>query len=220
MIELTPSLWDSGSRIESTPIPWDSGSWVDTPSQNVGNYCIGQLSSCVQVGRLHDTVMGGRMVLGEIVTEVSAARFLIYEKLTFPGVVLDPIEAHIDGFGSFLFYGAVCKTFRGRVVDADWCWWLRVPNFLEGSAYRHGLLAIVKIGTNFGFSGRRHHVVEDLGEGMDMDVVRGVSERWLGRVSRFVAKEIVATDAAASAGFGKVVSLALYWMVAFGRNTA
>ena len=28
MIELTPSPWDSGSRIESTPSPWDSGSWI------------------------------------------------------------------------------------------------------------------------------------------------------------------------------------------------
>ena len=59
-------------------------------------------------------------MLGEIVTEVSADGFLINEKLTLPGAVLDPIEAHINGFGSFLFYGAVCETFRGRVVDVDW----------------------------------------------------------------------------------------------------
>ena len=112
----------------------------------------------------------------------------------------------IDGFGSFLLYGAVCETFCGRAVDADWSWWcwLQVPKFLEGSAYRHGLLAIVKSGTNFGFSGGRHHVVEDLGDVMDMDIKRGIRERWLGRVSGFVAKEIVDTDAAVSTGFGKV----------------
>ena len=79
MIELTPSLWDSGSRI-------------DTPSQNVVNCCIGQLSSWVQVGMLHDTVMGRRVVLGEIVTKVSAAGFPINEKLTLPGAVLDPMQ--------------------------------------------------------------------------------------------------------------------------------
>ena len=67
------------SVIESTPSPWDSGSWIDTPSQNMRNYCIGQLSSWVQVGRSHDTVMGMRVVLGEIVTEVSAAGFPINE---------------------------------------------------------------------------------------------------------------------------------------------
>ena len=56
---------------------------------------------------MHDTVMGRRVVLGEIVTKVSAAGFPMNEKLTLPGAVLDPIEAHIDGFGSFLLYGAI-----------------------------------------------------------------------------------------------------------------
>ena len=79
-----------------------------------------------------------------------------------------------------------------------------MPEFLEGSAYRHGLLEIVKGGTHFGFSGGRHHIVEDLGDGMNRDVERGVSERWLGRVSGLVSKEIVATDSAASSVFGKV----------------
>ena len=77
MIESNPSPWYSGSQIESTPSPWDSGSRIDTPLQNVENYCIGQLSSWVQVGRSHDTVMGRRVVLGEIFTEVSAAGFPI-----------------------------------------------------------------------------------------------------------------------------------------------
>ena len=65
------------SVIESTWIPWVSGSRIDTPSQNVVNYCIGQLSSWVQVGRSHNTVMGRRVVLGEVVTKVSAAGFPI-----------------------------------------------------------------------------------------------------------------------------------------------
>ena len=69
-------------------------------------------------------------MLGEIVTEVSASGFAINEKLALPGVVLDPIEAHIDGFGSFLLYGAVCETVRSRVFDADWSWWLLVLKFL------------------------------------------------------------------------------------------
>ena len=153
---------------------------------------------------MHNAVMGRRLVLVEVVTEVSAARFPINEKLALPGSFLDPTEAHIDGFGYFLLYCAVCEAFRGRVVDTNWSWWLQVPEFLEGSAYRHGLLAIVKSGTNFGFIGGRHHVVEDLGDNMDRAVKRGVRDRWLGRVSGFVAKEIVATDAAASARFGKV----------------
>ena len=100
----------------------------------------------------------------------------------------------------FLLYGAIFETFRGRVVDADWSWWLWVPEFLEGSAYRHSLLAVVKSGTDFSLSGGRHHVVKDLGDGMYRAVKRGVYERWLGGVSGVVAKEIVVTNAAASVG--------------------
>ena len=139
-------------------------------------------------------------MLDEVVTKVSDAGFPINEKLALPGAVLDPIEAHIDGFGCFFLYCAVCKAFRGRFVGSDWSWWLWVPKFLEGSAYRHGLLAVVKSGTDFSLSGGRHHVVKDLGDGMYRAVKRGVCERWLGGVSGVVAKKIVATNAAARAG--------------------
>ena len=59
-------------------------------------------------------------------------------------------------------------------------------------------------GADFGFSGGRHHVVENLEDGVDRAVERGVGDGWLGRVIGLVAKEIVATYAAASAGFIKV----------------
>ena len=163
------------SVIELTQSPWDSGSRIDTPSQNVGNYCIGQLSSWVQVGRAYKAVMDKKVVLGEVVTKVIATEFPINEKLDLPGSVLDPIEAYIDGFGSFLFDCAVGKAFCGIVVGADWSRWMRVPEFMEGSAHWHGLLAIVKGGTDFGFSHVRHHVVKDILEGMDRVVKRGVS---------------------------------------------
>ena len=55
----------------------------------------------MQVGRSYNTVMGGRVVLGEVVTEVSATWFPINEKLALTGAVLDPIEAHINGFRFF-----------------------------------------------------------------------------------------------------------------------
>ena len=175
VIDLTQSMWNSGSRI-------------DTLSQNVGNFCIFQLSSWVQVGRSYNVVMGSILVLDEVVTEVSAAGFPINEKLALPSAVLDPIEAHVDEFGSFLFDCSVGEAFRGRVVNADLSRWFWVPEVLESSAHQNGLLAIVKGGTNFGFSGGRHHVVDDLRYNMDRASDRGVSERWLGRVSVLVAK--------------------------------
>ena len=46
--------------------------------------------------------------------------------------------------------------------------------------------------------------MEDLGDAIYRAVKRGVSERWIGRVSGLVAKQVVATGASASAGFGNV----------------
>ena len=43
-------------------------------------------------------------------------------------------------------------------------------------------------GTDFGFSGGRHHVVESLGDDVDRAAERGVSNWWLDRVSGLVAK--------------------------------
>ena len=87
---------------QSTQSSWDLGSQIGTPSHNVGNYYIGQLSVQVQVGRAHKAVMGRRVILGEVFTEVSADGFPINKKLALPGAVLDTIEAHVDGFGFFL----------------------------------------------------------------------------------------------------------------------
>ena len=61
----------------------------------------------MQVGRSYNTVMVRIVVLGEVLNNVSAAGFPINEKLALPDAVLDPIETHIDGFGSFLLDFAV-----------------------------------------------------------------------------------------------------------------
>ena len=79
-----------------------------------------------------------------------------------------------------------------------------MPKFCEGSAYQHGLLTIMEGGADFGFIGGRHHVMKNLGNGVDRAVERGVGDRWLGRVNGLVSQEVVANYAAASAGFGKI----------------
>ena len=174
--------------IQSTQSPWKSGSRIATPSQNVGNYCIDQLSGWVQVGSVHKAVMVRIVVIDEVVTEVSAAGFPINEKLALPGAVLDPIEVHVDGFGCFLFDHAMGEAFISQVVDADWSQWLWVPKFCKVGAYRNGFLTIMEGGAHFGFSGRRHQVVENLGDSVDRAAERGVGDRWFGRVSELVAK--------------------------------
>ena len=137
--------------------------------------------------------MGRRVVLVKVVTKVSADEFPINKKLALLGVVLDPIEAHANGFESFLFDRSIGKSCSGGVVDADWSRWLRVTEFCESSAYRHSLLTIMEGGADFGFSGGCHHVAENFGDDVDRAVERGVCDRWIGRVSGLVANEVVAT---------------------------
>ena len=67
------------------------------------------MSSWLQVGRLHNTVMVRIVVIGEVVTKVSSSGFPINDKLALPGEVLDPIEAHIDIFGFFCLIVPLAK---------------------------------------------------------------------------------------------------------------
>ena len=103
-----------------------------------------------------------------------------------------------------MFDSAVGVAFSGGVVGADWSRWLRVPEFCENSEYRNGLVTIMEGGAGFGFRGGHHDVVENLGDGVDRAVERGVHDRWIGRVNGLVSKELVATYAAVRSGFGKV----------------
>ena len=45
-----------------------------------------------------------------------------------------------------------------------------MPELCEGSAYWHGLLTIMEGGADFSFSGGCHHVVENIGDGVDRTV--------------------------------------------------
>ena len=94
---------------------------INTPSQEKMDHIVGQL-----VGRLlgrvelvwsYLTVVGGGMMLGVIVTKIVGAGAPVDDKLSLAGPVLDPIEAHVDGFGSFLFDGVVGEALSSGVVD-------------------------------------------------------------------------------------------------------
>ena len=67
-----------------------------------------------------------------------------YAELFLVDSVLDPIKTHVDGFGAFLFAGAVGDGDSGGVVYLYRCWWLGMSKFFEGSAQGDGFLAVVK----------------------------------------------------------------------------
>ena len=49
-------------------------------------------------------------MLGEVVTNIGAARAPVNEEMATMGTILNPIKAHVNGFGYFLFDGVIGKT--------------------------------------------------------------------------------------------------------------
>ena len=74
------------------------------------------------------------MVFSEIVSQISFPWGPIDLKLALGNAVLEPVEAHVNGFGSILFDGVVEDTIGRAVVSSDRCRGLFVSQYNEGDA--------------------------------------------------------------------------------------
>ena len=59
------------------------------------------------------------MVFGEIIGAVKSAFFPVYKKLSLANAIVNPIEMHVDGFGSFLLDGVIGNAVGGTVIGLD-----------------------------------------------------------------------------------------------------
>ena len=57
--------------------------------------------------------MSRLVMLFFIVGNIGYAWLPVYKELAAAGAVTDPVEAHVDGFGSLLFDGVICKSNSG-----------------------------------------------------------------------------------------------------------
>ena len=71
--------------------------------------------------------------------------------------VSDPMEAHANGFRSFLFDSVVRDTSGSAVVGLNRGCRLRMTEFFEACAERTGSISIVKEGSDFGFGSAREN---------------------------------------------------------------
>ena len=92
----------------------------------------------------HGLVVVWWVVFCVIVPHVVSSWHPIDEELSLLDSILDPIEAHINGFGSFLFDGLVGKASSHCVINLDWGWWLRMAHFDESGTEDFGGLAVDK----------------------------------------------------------------------------
>ena len=67
----------------------------------------------------HGAMVGDGMVFGMIVSEVAVAFVPVVFELSLGFAVLEPEEAHVDGFGSTLLDGTVGDADGGTVVASD-----------------------------------------------------------------------------------------------------
>ena len=106
---------------------------INTPSPHARCQEV-DLLVCVDVVWALEAVVGSGVVFGVIITKVEGTGSVVDEELLLAFAVLDPVEAHVDGFGSFLFDGFVGEPHRGSVVDLDRGGRLGMAHFVEGSS--------------------------------------------------------------------------------------
>ena len=123
------------------------------------------------ISRADSTMMGHRVMLGEVISQVKHALVPIDQKVTGIGTILNPKIPHSHGFGATQLDGAIGNAGSGGVVGLDGSGALRVTKFVESGANGFGLTAVVKQATQFGFSSRGNHLFEFVGDDKDRTVV-------------------------------------------------
>ena len=91
------------------------------------------------------------MVFGEVVGHVVTAPSPVYKELALFDSVLNPVETHVDCFGSLLFDCVVDDAGRTCVVCLNGGWGLRVSHFLECGAEFGAFFCIEEQSSHFGF---------------------------------------------------------------------
>ena len=83
-------------------------------------------------------------MFGEIVSLVEASFFPIDVELALAYTVTDPVEAHVNCLGSFLFDGVIGDAGGSAVVSLDGSRWLGVTEFFKGGPDGASFLAVVE----------------------------------------------------------------------------
>ena len=74
-------------------------------------------------------------------------------ELALANAVTNPVEAHVDGFGSFLFYRVVGDAKGCTVISDNWSRRLGIAKFLRACTNRAHFFTIVEESSKFGFGG-------------------------------------------------------------------
>ena len=73
----------------------------------------------VEEGRSDMTMVGRRVVLAVVVTQVATAWAPVDVEHALLCSILDPVKIHVNGFGSSLFHGTIGKAVGCSIVHLD-----------------------------------------------------------------------------------------------------
>ena len=143
-------------------------------------------------------MMGCRVMFSKIISFVQNALLPINVKLALANAVANPVKAHVDGFGSFLFDRVIGDSRSGTVVSLQRGGRLGMTKFFKTYTNRASFFAVVEKGCKLCFGGTGNDFTEDLAKYIDGTIGRwwGVIRLWgLGRITRATAEVIVSGSA-------------------------
>lgn len=165
---------------------------------------INSSKSAMKVLVSHEFMMGGRMVLGEIIGTVEFSRRPVEIELLLGNAIFEPMITHVEGFGffhaNFGVENPVCSGIVG-LKRSTGCR-LRMAQFCESGEHWDGFLRVEKQTSGFGFRGRG----SDCSNGFAENVNCTVGDR-IGRGAGGTGKggeEKVTSSTAAGIGEDKV----------------
>ena len=119
------------------------------------------------------SVMCGRVVLGEVVSQVGAARGPEEVVLALFDSVLEPVEAHVYGFGAALLDSVREDAVSDCIVCFEGSGWLGMAKFNEGLSDGASILSGHEGGSGLGFRGGGDNWANLAAEDVDGTIVSG-----------------------------------------------
>jgi hypothetical protein len=125
-------------------------------------------------------------------------------KVALADTVTNPVKAHVDCLGTFLFDCVIGNSGSSAVVSLYGSGWLGIMSeFFKAGAKWACLFAIVEEGSKFSFGGAGYDFMEDLAQDVDCPIGRRwwvIRLRRLGMVAGATAEVMVPSSV--GAGFG------------------
>ncbi len=148
----------------------------------------------------HEFMMGGRMVLGKVISAVELSWGPVQVELLLGNTIFEPVIAHVKSFGFFHADCGVENTVSRGIVGFQGSASRRlfVAHFFKGSDHGNSLLGVEKKTTGFGFGGRGSNSANGFAEDMNSTIGLGIRRGGDGTVE--ASQEKMSGCSAASIG--------------------